>query len=751
MAGRRRLVPCSRLSAPRQYRPVQLCRLRSVGEFPSCEKELRSCHAQHRSPSSCRIPPAPGLIPPPVLIPHLRLRAITLREERSPQLGWANNSSLANMARAALLVLTLAVTATATSALTKEDFKGKHVLLFITDQERATQHFPPKWEEENLPGMTRLKRHGLTFKRAFTNSCMCSAARASLFTGFMPAQTSTYYTLEEDMPPNFYPQNPLSKPNVKPGQAKNAIANLAQMAKAAGYETVYKGKFHLTKPSDPSGEWTQTDLAAYGYSRWNPPDAGADQSLPEGGGNPLGGGNNDVRIMNSTGAPGSVDEGALQYIREVLPKATKPVFLVVSIVNPHDVLFYPNQYEASGYDPALLTGPIKPPITANESLSTKPFVQQFYQKMVVGNLGPDQTLEQQTAYINFYANLIKKSDEFLVNTLNTLDAAGLTNKTLIVRTADHGEMGLSHGTQIQKNFNMYEEATRIPLVFSNPELWPKPRATNALVSHIDFAPTLQSLLAVPPQARYPTNGIDYSSVILDPRARLPQDYVLFTFNDYQSGQNTPPYPPGPAFLRGLREAKWKIVMYFSPDGSKNAATSVQWECYNLEQDPLELRNLGYPGANLSLAEKKELARLKGKLLRVTSMRLGPIPGFQWDLNMTVTTKTGNAVGLPIGRGSGKVTWKALRGGKATGTFAISARSGQIVGTAKAAVSQGGNLYVGTATVTGGSGAYRGFTAIAGKPLELRQVGGKLTLAGRVTSARVDGKLNLTPLNPVTGQ
>lgn len=47
--------------------------------------------------------------------------------------------------------------------------------------------------------------------------------------------------------------------------------------------------------------------------------------------------------MNSTGTPGSVDEGALQYIREQLPKATKPVFLVVSIVNPHDVLFYPKQ------------------------------------------------------------------------------------------------------------------------------------------------------------------------------------------------------------------------------------------------------------------------------------------------------------------------------------------------------------------------------------------------------------------------
>lgn len=47
--------------------------------------------------------------------------------------------------------------------------------------------------------------------------------------------------------------------------------------------------------------------------------------------------------MNSTGALGSADEGVLQYIREVLPFAKKPVFLVVSIVNPHDVLFYPMQ------------------------------------------------------------------------------------------------------------------------------------------------------------------------------------------------------------------------------------------------------------------------------------------------------------------------------------------------------------------------------------------------------------------------
>ena len=38
--------------------------------------------------------------------------------------------------------------------------------------------------------------------------------------------------------------------------------------------------------------------------------------------------------------------------------------------------------------------------------------------------------------------------------MNTLDAVGLTDKVVVIRTADHGEMGTSHGTQIQKNFNM---------------------------------------------------------------------------------------------------------------------------------------------------------------------------------------------------------------------------------------------------------------------------------------------------------
>lgn len=82
----------------------------------------------------------------------------------------------------------------------------KNVLVFLTDQDRAIQHFPRGWANANLPGLTRLKNNGLTFRRSFTNSCMCSPARSTMMTGYFPAQHGVKYTLELDMPAEEYPQ-----------------------------------------------------------------------------------------------------------------------------------------------------------------------------------------------------------------------------------------------------------------------------------------------------------------------------------------------------------------------------------------------------------------------------------------------------------------------------------------------------------------------------------------------------------------
>src|SRR5580700_11913965 len=74
-----------------------------------------------------------------------------------------------------LLGRTAAAAATAKSASSPRlgrtrGLGGMNVLLFLTDQQRAIQHFPPGWGKRNMPGLSRLQEHGMLFKHAFTNA-----------------------------------------------------------------------------------------------------------------------------------------------------------------------------------------------------------------------------------------------------------------------------------------------------------------------------------------------------------------------------------------------------------------------------------------------------------------------------------------------------------------------------------------------------------------------------------------------------
>jgi choline-sulfatase len=493
----------------------------------------------------------------------------------------------------------------------RRDVAGMNIVLFLTDQERAIQHFPPNWLRQNLPGMRRLRRNGVSFERAFTNACMCSPARSTLMSGYFPAQHGVKYTLEEDMPAEKgYPQVSL------PVELKN----LATVMKAAGYNVVYKGKWHCSKPATPE-QAVPADLEKYGFGRWNPPDAGANQSVPEAGGGFV---DNDGRFVDSTGTTEAGTEGVLQYLGSTAAQQ-QPFFMVISLVNPHDVLFYPSKaFNEAGYDESWLQGNIRAPETYGEDLSTKPQVQEEFLK-IFNLTGKPENEEQVRNYLNYYGNLMRSSDSYLVNVLDKLEETGLLDDTLVVRTADHGEMGLTHGGLRQKNFNFYEEATRVPLVYSNPKLFPKPVETDALVSHVDFLPTLASLAAAPASARADWQGVDYSRLVLSPKSAKPaQDYVVFTYDDFQSGQKHPPYPKPPNHIVAIREGRWKLAKYHDVPQTKRKKKPPQWEMYDLKTDPLETENLAHHGYERSPRQEAQFQRLKRKLARVEKTRLQPL-------------------------------------------------------------------------------------------------------------------------------
>ena len=523
-----------------------------------------------------------------------------------------------------------------------------NMIIFMTDQERYIQHFPPAWSEKNLPGLTMLQKNGLTFTNATTNACMCSPARSTFFSGRFPAQTGVKYTLETDMYGANYPQVDLPFPSAAAAQSvgqteANPLPNIAQVMADAGYYTVYKGKWHCSKyppasapadantrnamyPPQPTTEPVDM-LLPFGWYRWNPEDAGADQSIPQMG---AGLAANDDRYMASVGDYTEGTEGVLQFIkawptiRQSLPANQQRFCLIVSIVNPHDVLGYPKNYAAAGFSNQDLQGDIGLPATWDEDLSTKPRAQELFLKLFQLS-GRITKRSQRLRYLNFYGNLMKSSDAHLLDMLAALKSVSLVaggpsvyEQSLIIRTADHGEVGLAHGGLRQKNFNMYDESLRIPLVYSNPGLFPKPRTSSALVSHVDMVPTLASLVGATQVA---TSGVDYSGIVLGKKKAV-QDYVLFTYDDFQAGQNQGPYIPAPQHIVGIREARWKIGKYYSvaPD-----VAPPEFEMYCLQKDPLETTNLAYRGYTRTPEEQRQFVRLLAKLNKVQAERLQPLP------------------------------------------------------------------------------------------------------------------------------
>jgi len=149
------------------------------------------------------------------------------------------------------------------NGLSLDDFQGKNYIIVVFDQMRQVMDFPANWSQTYLPGLTRLQNNGLSFTQATCSSAMCSPSRASLLTGFLPAQHGVRYTLEDDMPSSLYPQVVLPYPD--------QITNLAQLAQSVGYDAVYKGKFHLMKTAGPNDTSLPSQMLPYGFTRWNPP------------------------------------------------------------------------------------------------------------------------------------------------------------------------------------------------------------------------------------------------------------------------------------------------------------------------------------------------------------------------------------------------------------------------------------------------------------------------------------------------
>src|SRR5690606_39299598 len=109
-------------------------------------------------------------------------------------------------------------------------------------------------------------------------------------------------------------------------------------------------------------------------------------------------------------------------------------------------------------------GELTLPETVNEDLikNGKPTAQAQIKTSAGLGLGLLNTPKKQTNYLNFYGNLLKLIDTeigfFIDELYREEDGNNLADQALVIRLADHGEMGMAHGGMRQKAFVAYEEA-----------------------------------------------------------------------------------------------------------------------------------------------------------------------------------------------------------------------------------------------------------------------------------------------------
>jgi len=354
-----------------------------------------------------------------------------------------------------------------------------NVLMILVDQMRE-----PMWTPDGImPNFDRLAQSGVRFENSFCSAVMCSPSRACLLTGTHTTQNRMFGNCD------FLTR--ATQPSLDPG-----IPTLGHVFGQAGYNTPYRGKWHLSHPRD-----RKEGLGHYGFEGWSARDPLTGKLADCGEG--VGGGTCCGEMQDPIFARQTRD-----WLMD--PKSQeRPWFMVCSLVNPHDICTFPGHYsvylpkgvlkknapescqcnglkEGAVFDRVM--DDLLPP-NWTDDLSTKPAVQrrwQTYSDIIYGRIDTKNP-EHWLRYLDYYVHCLRDMDKNLGVVLEALEHSGQLENTIVVFTSDHGEMAGSHGLRT-KGYFAYEEEMKVPLLFSWPGVIPQGRKAGGLATGVDLMP-----------------------------------------------------------------------------------------------------------------------------------------------------------------------------------------------------------------------------------------------------------------------
>ena len=171
-----------------------------------------------------------------------------------------------------------------------------------------------------------------------------------------------------------------------------------------------------------------------------------------------------------------------------------------------------------------------------------------------------------------YAGLVNLLDYCVGEVIKTLKEKEIYDDTLILFTSDHGEMLGSHS--LFQKMCLYEEASKVPLIFKFPKEDCLKGKFKELVSHIDVYPTLMSYLGY--DNIDDVNGVDLMPLIRG-EEKLSRKEIFMQFDGNGALGN---------FQRGCISDGYKLIIDIFKD-------EYFIELYDLKIDKLETKNLAF--------------------------------------------------------------------------------------------------------------------------------------------------------------
>jgi arylsulfatase A-like enzyme len=170
-------------------------------------------------------------------------------------------------------------------------------------------------------------------------------------------------------------------------------------------------------------------------------------------------------------------------------------------------------------------------------------------------------------------------DDQVGRLLQTLKDLKLDEDTIVVFTSDHGDMLGSQGMRLKRK--PWEESIRVPGIVRYPRRVEAGRQTDAMLTHVDMAPTLLSLCGLKPTREM--QGNDLSRLILGQAQNVSDSAYFQIFGPYDGDGTT-------AGWRGVRTQRYMYARQ----------RHQPWVLYDLVNDPYEQKNLADDPASARL-------------------------------------------------------------------------------------------------------------------------------------------------------